>query len=580
MKKSWLISLVSPALFLSACATTAVNKPTRFHVKDFGATPSSQNVRLALEKAVKAASKISGPVEIIFDPNEIYRISLPDNLADQSKHAWLIKNATNLTINGQGSTLLVTNPEIGAISTENSKNITVKNFVIDYDPLPYSQGIIEKVNLSEYWFELKIDKEFPEPNLKCFEQAMDKWGLTIRDMPGNRKCYGPTPVAAKHWEKVGPRTWRFNPFKDAKGYGYTNMMVSANLKPGDPYVHMARNYSAALAAINCDHIFWEGITILSSPGLSFFPHITSYHTIRDCHVKVKEGRIFSTNADGIHMRSSRGNVIIENCSFEGMCDDGINLHSSALSVMEQPAPNQILVKKHTFSIRIGDELVLVRSDSANVCDKSIVKKVQDKGENWLITVDQLLPKLDTGSGFQSSDNFYNLSEMASPFIIRNCKFNDYRGRGILVSSQNGVIENNTFNLNEGWGVVFSYESVRWAEGPLAKNIIIRNNEFRAHGPASMPAIFAHIVSRNNAKVSCKPYSDIRIENNRFYGYKTPIIQLEAVKNLNIISNQVFCSENVDLHKNKEYRPIVLKNCENSSVNCEKIIVKYSNLEKK
>jgi hypothetical protein len=238
------------------------------------------------------------------------------------------------------------------------------------------------------------------------------------------------------------------------------------------------------------------------------------------------------------MRSSRGNILIENCSFEGMADDGINLHSSALSVQDQPAPDQILVKKHTFSVRVGDELVLVRSASAEICDTAIVKDVQDKNENWLITVDKNLPELDTGEGFESSDNFYNLSEMASPFVIRNCRFNDYRGRGILVSSQNGLIENNIFKLNEGWGVVFSYESVRWAEGPLAKNITIRNNEFRAFEKNHQPAIYSHIVTRDDATVKTRPYSDFRIENNQFYDYNNPVIELNAVENVEIINNEI------------------------------------------
>ncbi len=110
--------LVVPLALLAACSTPKSHSTVQFHVRDFGAVPSSPNVRLALEAAVKAAAKVKGPAEILFEPNAVYRISLPDELADQSKHAWLIKNATNLTINGQGATLLVTNPEIGAISTE------------------------------------------------------------------------------------------------------------------------------------------------------------------------------------------------------------------------------------------------------------------------------------------------------------------------------------------------------------------------------------------------------------------------------------------------------------------------------
>jgi hypothetical protein len=216
-----------------------MNNVEKFNIRDFGARPSSENIYNALVEVTKAAKQTTVPAEILFEPNQIYRISLSDDLADQTKFAWSIKNAKNLTINGQGSTLLITHPEIGAISIENSSHITLKNFKIDYDPLPYSQGIITAVNLSEGWFEMEIDKNFPEPDKPYFHNAMAKWGLTVRPRANGRHCYGPTPVIAERWKKTGDRIWRFYSLKD--GDGYSGTMASAELKPGDPYVHMARN---------------------------------------------------------------------------------------------------------------------------------------------------------------------------------------------------------------------------------------------------------------------------------------------------------------------------------------------------
>jgi len=546
-----------------------LNAITKLHVRDFGAGPTSENIFQALEDAMAAAKAADGPVEILFEPDAVYRITLPNAaelketgtcFADQ--YAWHIKNATNLVINGQGATLLVTDAEIGGICMEDSFQIELKNFEIDYDPLPYAQGTIATVNLEEYWFELKLDDGFPEPDMPNFKRAGNahgNWGLTIRDEPGGRRRYGPIPVFAESWEKTGEHLWRFHPPEIGEGHNVQNTPLEASgLKPGDRYVHMARNWSQAIAGINCDRVLWEGITIHAAPGLAFYPRGTSHHTIRDCHIKLKEGRIFSTTSDGIHMRGSRGHMLVEDCSFEGMGDDGINVHSSALSVVETPAPNQIVVRKHTFSVRPGDELVQVRSDSATILGKAKVKEVQDQGGTWLITLDRGLPDVAAGEGFNSSDNFYNLSEAATPFVIRNCHFKDYRGRGILISAHGGVIENNLFEMPEGWGVVLLYESVRWAEGPMANNLLIRNNEFRATAKQHHSAICSHIITRGGATVVTRPFRDILIENNRFYDYAKPVVELEAVNGITLRNNQVFTPADVSL----KYTPVILENCEN------------------
>lgn len=553
--------IIFPGVLLAGISSCALQEQSLgravLDVAEFGASPSATNNYQALKAAVAAAKTNNGSCILRFEPDAVYRIGLPDGAKLQSQYALLIQQATNLVVDGRGATLLVTNPEHGAICTEDCSDIEIKNFNIDYDPLPYAQGTIAAVNLSEGWFELNVGAGFMGPDQPCFGRAMSKWGLTVRDRPDGGRRYGPAAIFAERWEKTGDRIWRFHTPKKADGYNPS--LKQAGLEPGDRYIHMARNYAQAVAAINCDHVLWDDITVFASPGLAFYPHRTSHHTIHNCHVKVKDGRIFSTNADGIHMRGSRGHMLVEGCSFEGMSDDAINVHSSAMSVQGRPAPDQVLVKKHTYSVREGDVLELVHSALAAVDGQYAVKTVQNAGANWLVTLDRDLPPLASGSGFDTSDNFYNLSESADPFVIRNCRFGAYRGRGILVSAHGGLIENNVFDLNEGWGVVMNYESTRWAEGPIAYDVSIRNNEFHGHGAYSA-AILAHIETRKGMQVAGRPIRDIRIEGNRFFNYGTPAMELHNSRDVQILSNQVVCSDDAPRGR-KEYAAVELMDCE-------------------
>ncbi|MEN8249299.1 MAG: right-handed parallel beta-helix repeat-containing protein [Bacteroidota bacterium] len=555
-------------LIIAGCGidNEAESQHVKVQVEDYGVTPESENNHEALGKLFDAVKQMNKPVEVLFEPDAIYRIGLKNgDEPKDTKHALVVEGIDSLIINGQNATFLITNPEIGAFLTENCDHLVVKNVRVDYDIVPFTQGVITKVNKKEYWFELKLDEDYPTPDQPQFENSKGRnanWGLTIRDMDNGRRSYGPTAVFSDKWEKTADNVWRFYPKKDWAGY--KDVITSSRLKPGDPFVHMARNWATTFAAINCDDVLWENNIVYSGPNVTFYPHMTSNHIIRNCHVKPKKGRIFSVNGDGIHMRSSRGNVLIEDCTFRGMADDGINLHSSALSIQKQPAQNQVIVGKHTFSVRPGDSLVLVRPSLGEIVTHAKVKEVKEELTSWLITLEEDLPEVHSGEGFESSDNFYNLSEMASPFLIRNCEFHDYRGRGVLISTQHGVIENNKFYVNEGWGVVFHYETSYWAEGPIAEDIIIRNNDFYAYETLVQGGIYAHISTHSGEPAKHRLFNNIKIENNKFYDYSGPIINMHDTRDVAIINNEVITTDKSPVTR-QAYSSIILKNCEDITI---------------
>jgi hypothetical protein len=547
MKNKWLfvvavagVGLCWGRSGLGAEEVISQSEGRQFFAGDYGVRPDVENNHEPLQALLRLAMASPTGAEIRFEPDAVYRTGLPDGSGMQGKYAIHVKGATNLVLNGQGATLLMTHPEIGAICTEDCQNIQVRNFKIDYDPLPYAQSRIRAVNLAENWFELKVDDGFLEPDQPCFDRAMAKWGLTVRDTDDGGRQYGPAALFSKHWKKTGNRVWRFY----TENSKYDASLRQAALQPGERYIHMARNYAQAVAAKRCDNILWEKITVYASPGLAFYPHITSHHTIRDCHVKIKDGRIFSTNADGIHMRGSRGHARIDGCSFEGMADDGINVHSSAMAVLEQPSPNRARVKKHTFSVRPGDRLEAVRTASAEILGQATVEAVEDRGASWLLTLDRPFEDLAGGDGGETNAHgdpvasvvFYNLSEAANPVTIRDCTFNDYRGRGVLISARGATVENNVFKVREGWSVVMGYESSRWAEGPIAQDIIIRSNTFHAAAQSRQPAIVSAVHTRDGATVEGTPFRGIRIEDNQFYGYPFPAFRMEHAEHVHSVRN--------------------------------------------
>jgi hypothetical protein len=529
--------------------------PKVLNVSEFGALPSASDNSQALKAAVEAARAVKGPVELRFEPGAVYQIGFPDDPKIESRYALTIRKAHGLTLNGQGATLLITNPEVGGIGVIDCRDTEVKNLIVDYDPLPFTQGTITAINLDERWFDFKVDEGFVEPEGQNFTRARGKWGLSVLDQPDGGKKYG-RAVFAERWEKTNGRTWRF--YTSARENNFGPALSRSGLKPGDRFVFLARNWAQAVSAERCDGLVWKNITVHASPGIAFFPLTSGHVTISDCHIKRQPGRLLSSDGGGIIPRGSRGHLLIENCSFEGMADDGINIHSSAMSVQQQPAANQAVVRNHTFTVRPGDRLVVVRPASASILGEVTVKTAQAQGASWLLTMDQDLPKLETGDDFESADSLYNLSESAAPFVVRNCHFGDYRGRGVLVSAHGGLIENNIFRVREGWAVMLHYETTRWGEGPLTYDIDVRNNEF--HGlEHAQSAILSSIETRKGVSVDGRPFHNLRIEGNRFFNYETPLVDLEFTRNVSIRNNEA--SGPAQALQGAEQAPAIrLRNC--------------------
>lgn len=508
--------------------------------EQYGGSPDANDNTAAFEAMISAAKSLGEPVEIRLEAGAFYRVKGKEG----RECAVMISGARDLTLNGEGATLVITDPSRGGLRTINCERIWIKNLAIDYDPLPYTASTVTAVNVEENWFEIKIEDSYPSPGLPYFSAARSQSGMMVVPQPDGGTRFGPDVISPESIIETGDGVWRIYPQKHHGGY--SDPIGRKRVDVGEQFVYCARTYEQALSSIECVDLLWENITIYSSPGVSSYPRGNERHTIRGYHVAIKEGRIFSTNADGIHMRGSRGDVLIEGCSFEGMGDDAINVHSSAMAISAQPANNQAEVRKHTYGVRIGDRVVAVNSSTAASIGEAEIVNIEDKKDCWILTFDRelILPEGNAGNRTKNehgelvaSVNLYNLDECASPFIIRDCVFNAFRGRGILVSAREGVIEDNIFRDQEGWGVVMNYESSRWAEGPIASNITIRNNTFIKPYGAHQPAIISDITARSNGAPIMGFFENISIENNVFYGWEEPI-RMRFVNGMMMENNEI------------------------------------------
>jgi hypothetical protein len=504
-------------------------QPTVFYATDYvdshseNATPEMMTL---LREASDHARHTGLPVEIQLEKKAVYRLN---SYGSDNSHALTVSEVKNLVIDGNGATLVGLNIQSGILHIKNCENIVVKNLYIDYDPLPYAFGSIVYVFGSVFHF--KIDEgyiEFDHPAYQLSVERNASWGVKISQRNGEI-IYGQPIIGSKIFKPLGNRIWQLD--------GST-LSLGGGLQVNEKVVISARNYAQAIAIESTGNVVLEKITVYSSPALCFYPHLVEDFVIRDCHVQVMPGRPISSNADAIHMRGARGNIMIDGCTFEGMLDDAINIHSSPMSVLKRISNNQYELSRAFNTIRVGDRLVAIERITGTVKGILTVMTMDEtRGDRHVVTFNQPID-LMTGTGFTNADNLYNLDECASAFVIKDCTFNSYRGRGLLLSSQNGLVYNNTFNILGSPSIHFYYETRFWGEGPYGKDIFIKDNVFICNAVVK-PTIVSEVQSE--FMTPSEAFKNIFILNNTFIGFgKT---QEDVVKMNNTVPDTIIFEDN-------------------------------------
>ena len=107
-------------------------------------------------------------------------------------------------------------------------------------------------------------------------------------------------------------------------------------------MHLARGHGSAVFAQGCDGIRIENVTVHASPGLAVgLVGNRGEIVVRGLEVRFAPGttRLLTANADGVHCQQNRSGPVIEDCYFEGMADDAINLYAPPNVVARNPLPD-------------------------------------------------------------------------------------------------------------------------------------------------------------------------------------------------------------------------------------------------
>jgi hypothetical protein len=573
----------SPAFFRTQRAAPLVilNTTQTISVVDYGAIVNDGiDDLVAIQNAIQASVSIGtllNPVRLEFE-NGTY-----DLKPTSGSHALSMTDANYVLWDGQNAEFLNHNPTVGFLSLLRCSNTIIKDFSIDYATLPFTQGVITKVDVANGFFEFRVDDGFPLPVDSHFRDAPERWGM-IKNLNGGIK---------KGTKNLIPHISSFKSI-DKRTYEYADQTGNlSGVAVGDYFVHMARYNGKTIIVNNAGkNLTYLNITAFSGPAGGFNAFNSDSWHVLDCKIKFKETRKHTLNADAMHINGGKIGPWVENSLFEGFADDCMNLKYTQREIKEINSSTELTVQGNVI---VDENMEFYNPRDGVFLGTATVNAVQNLGGNqYRITLSNPI-NITNIADHQLADKAYIESRSNESFIFRNNIVRNNRRHGLLIQSKYALIENNLFQNQSTSGIALE-NGVDWGEGFRTHEIEIKNNTFENCGSdteyISDSRSAAILVDFQKLGTPCttstnwcgtqttnfQGHSNIRILDNRITYNKRGLY----LKNINglVVKNNFICHNDGDISLAQNETPITQTLLNNSGVTVEdyNFVVPNANLQ--
>ena len=432
-----------------------------------------------------------------------------------------------ITIDGGGSSF-VFHGQLLPVLVQDSRNLALRNFSIDFARPHHSQGTITRIEPGFY--ELHVDPDAYPHELRDgwfvhqgegWESAADTHGIVFDHVDGG--------IVA------GTRDFNYRGTATMLRPGHYRVekdITASRIQPGDVITmrHSGRPHPGVVLYRAVDTIL-EKISIHQSAGMALLAQRSENIRFTGGGVYPREGggRKFTSNADATHFSNCRGRVVVENALFDGMMDDAINVHATCLRIREVAAPDTLVCQYvHPQSVGFetflpGETLRFIAAKHLTPRETRRVKSVAKLSTTESrIVLDAPVPDgLGAGDAIENSDWFPSV-------VFRGNMVRNNRARGTLFTTPEPVVvENNTFHYSSGSAILLAGDANGWYESGACRDVLIRGNRFhnnltsRYQFTEALISIYPEVPDL--AGQSEFYHRNVRIEDNSFDTFDVPLI---------------------------------------------------------
>ncbi len=401
-----------------------------------------------------------GPARVQFDSGATYIIT---NNVTVSSIALTMSRATNVIVDGNGCKVLIRNPRIGLLHLVSCANVIVKDITVDYDPLPFTQGVVTR-NLytdplrhaPQVAIEFRPDIGYPTPtNANYLDHSAQRWGTIMNTNYPGRGADNRRTIYA-YSDVVGTTTPGVFKVK------MPSAITVSTIKAGDFWCMVSRwNGSATYNAANCYQITYLNLTNYTGATVNFECSSTPLVNEIGCAAEIgptpagaTRSRIKTGDAGGGYFENTRIGPWVENCSLTGLGDDVANAYTSPFVITNAPAhaTNRFSLWLYNITenggppgvvpadeLRVGDQLDFFNALNGVIFAQAIITNVNLP----YVSVDHAIAGIVNGT-FQTNTLVYNNSLNTSCVYLNN-QFSNSRIHGIYCRANNMLIAHNSIS---------------------------------------------------------------------------------------------------------------------------------------
>lgn len=496
-----------------------------------------------LRQLCNIANYSNVPVKIIFEPNSVYFIdAYLENLG-----GLYLNKASRVVFDGNFATLKV-HPSNRAFIFKSVKNVAVKNFHIDYSPLPFTQGKILRIDDTNKNLDFIVDDGYDQPVVGDISYYIDDKLSDCIVANGQTKKFYQTHARLSNVTYLGNKTYRVSyrssfSLSPAKAGDYFVMKIkyaysplprnttTTNLFEKNEYFFSP---SGSITLSQSEDILIENIVSYASPTMTVNASGCSNLRINRLIIKRKAGRIVAGNSDGVHLKCNELSPIIENSFFEGMMDDAIHAKISGDKITEVTASNKVRIVHSDIAwdntnLKINKSVMVYRpSERKEISTKNcyiLNYEPVSYNSGWVTLSENI-------TGIKVDDRIF--LHAATPVIIKNCQFETQLQRAILCK-QPGIISNCAIRDN-GRGIVNAFDNASAIEGPPGQRTEIDNCRFEN-------------LTRNAVYVVC-PSKNYNQRTQSEYGGQTQLVVKNSFFDISSQAVNVSNSQGICLSNNR------------------------------
>lgn len=481
-----------------------------------------------------------------------YYVSNHDQV-NPKKVGFAFENLQNVTIDGQGSEFIF-HGRMVPFSIVNGKNITLKNFSIDFENPAFRQ-----LNI------LEVDKEVGRVKAEIYpggNHRVENNKLFAMGEGFENPLYGAMPFRADRRLAYRRQDVSFSVSQIIEA-GTDTLIIdgweqAAFTSPGERFALRSwHRPSVGIFIDECVNTLLENITVHYVEGMGLLAQMSENITLDGFKVALRgedDPRYFTTQADATHFSGCKGVIISKNGLYEGMADDAINVHGTYLRVTKRENDTTLIARyMHSMSWGFkwghpGDTVQFVESEKMEIVGehlntirsiKAVDRPTAFGAKEFEIIFTEILPQQISEEGKYGIENLEWTPEVVfTDNIIRN-----NRARGALFSTPKRVVcENNLFDHTHGTAILLCGDCNGWYETGACREVIIRNNRF-VNALTGMYQFTNAIISIYpeipNLKEQEKYFhSGIVIENNTFDTFDQPILYAKSTDGLIFRNNTV------------------------------------------